>query len=74
MSTYRTSLDGVVADGAPRPQARSAMPSLARLSRRHVLLALVLLGAALRLWQWAAEGSLWLDEIVLSRRNKWIIL
>ena len=31
------------------------------------MLALVLLGAGLRLWQWGAEGSLWLDEIVLSR-------
>jgi hypothetical protein len=35
--------------------------------RRHLLLSLVLLGAALRLWQWGAEGSLWLDEIVLTR-------
>jgi hypothetical protein len=31
------------------------------------MLALVLLGAALRLWQWGVEGSLWLDEIALSR-------
>ena len=36
-------------------------------TRRHLLLALILLGAALRLWQWGAEGSLWLDEIVLTR-------
>ena len=38
-----------------------------RPSRRHGLLALVLLGVALRLWQWGAEGSLWLDEISLAR-------
>lgn len=46
-------------------------PLFARLSAgarmRHLLFALVLLGAALRLWQWGAEGSLWLDEIVLAR-------
>ena len=42
------------------------MPTPARPLRR-VLLAFMLLGAALRLWQWGAEGSLWLDEIVLSR-------
>lgn len=33
----------------------------------RVLLAIVLLGAALRLWQWGAGGSLWLDEIALAR-------
>ncbi len=44
-----------------------ARPSVVRPSLRHVMLALVLLGAALRLWQWGAEGSLWLDEIALSR-------
>ncbi|HSN69642.1 MAG TPA: hypothetical protein VLV48_10370, partial [Thermoanaerobaculia bacterium] len=31
------------------------------------MLALVLLGAGLRLWQWAGEGSLWLDEIAVAR-------
>jgi hypothetical protein len=31
------------------------------------MLALVLLGAVLRLWQWAGEGSLWLDEIAIAR-------
>lgn len=34
---------------------------------RALMLSLVVLGAALRLWQWAADGSLWLDEIVLTR-------
>ena len=34
---------------------------------RHLLLALVVAGAILRLWQWGAEGSLWLDEIVIAR-------
>ncbi|HEX8407946.1 MAG TPA: hypothetical protein VF883_03720 [Thermoanaerobaculia bacterium] len=33
----------------------------------RLLLALMLLGAVLRLWQWAAGGSLWLDEISLAR-------
>lgn len=27
----------------------------------------MILGVALRLWQFGAEGSLWLDEIVLAR-------
>lgn len=34
---------------------------------KRVLVALVLLGAALRVWQWGAEGSLWLDEIAIAR-------
>jgi hypothetical protein len=34
---------------------------------RRVLLGLVALGVALRLYQWAADGSLWLDEISLAR-------
>ncbi len=36
--------------------------------QRRVLLALVVLGIVLRVWQWVApEQTLWLDEIVLSR-------
>jgi hypothetical protein len=34
---------------------------------RAMMLLLVVLGAALRIWQWAVGGSLWLDEIVLTR-------
>lgn len=34
--------------------------------RRAVLLSLIL-GVALRLWQWLADGTLWLDEIALTR-------
>lgn len=32
-----------------------------------LLLVILLLGVALRLWQWGGEGSLWLDEIALAR-------
>ena len=32
-----------------------------------VLISLVLIGAALRLWQYAANTSLWLDEIAIAR-------
>lgn len=73
MSTHRTAAADVIAPGAPHSEAAaSAMPTLARPSvlrpsLQQVLLVLVLLGAVLRLWQWGAEGSLWLDEIVLSR-------
>lgn len=42
-----------------RPEDRAPDPRL--------LLVLVILGVALRLWQFGAEGSLWLDEIVLAR-------
>lgn len=31
------------------------------------MLVILLAGAALRFWQWGAEGSLWLDEIALAR-------
>jgi hypothetical protein len=34
---------------------------------KPVLLSLILIGAALRLWQYAANASLWLDEIALAR-------
>jgi hypothetical protein len=34
---------------------------------RSLCLALLLLGAALRLWQYAADASQWLDELALSR-------
>jgi len=34
---------------------------------KRVLMLLVLLGAALRLWQWAGDGTLWLDEIAIAR-------
>jgi hypothetical protein len=34
---------------------------------RALMFLLVVLGAALRIWQWAAGASLWLDEIVLTR-------
>jgi hypothetical protein len=36
-------------------------------SHRALVLLLLIIGAALRLWQWAAGGSLWLDEIALTR-------
>ena len=35
--------------------------------RRRLALALVLLGAALRTWQYLARGSLWLDEAAIAR-------
>jgi hypothetical protein len=35
--------------------------------KRALMLALVLLGVALRVWAYAADTSLWLDEILLSR-------
>jgi hypothetical protein len=34
---------------------------------RRAVLAFLFLGLALRVWQWLAEGTLWLDEIVLTR-------
>ena len=55
----------------PAPASTATRGAFTRLRERaggrRLLLALVLLGAALRLWQWGAEGSLWLDEIVLAR-------
>ena len=60
--TMRTSEDVEPVDPPPQTVVTPARPAL-----RHVMLALVLLGAALRLWQWGAEGSLWLDEIAISR-------
>ena len=59
MSTVPMSVEDVSPSDSDRPPERARMRSL--------LLALVILGAALRLWQWSAEGSLWLDEIVLAR-------
>lgn len=53
---------GVVASA--RPTRRSVEE---RLAHPRVLLGLVLLGVVLRVWQWAAGGSLWLDEISLAR-------
>ena len=35
--------------------------------RRRLALALMLLGAALRTWQYLARGSLWLDEAAIAR-------
>jgi hypothetical protein len=34
---------------------------------RRAVPAFLFLGLALRVWQWLAEGTLWLDEIVLMR-------
>lgn len=71
MSTPRTSVHDVLGDGAPpEPEGRTPAPDgqLERwASSRRLLFALLLLGAILRLWQWGAPGSLWLDEIALSR-------
>jgi len=55
------------------PRARRARPHAepGRVARavggRPLLTALVLLGVALRLWAYASNSSLWLDEILLSR-------
>jgi len=35
--------------------------------RKSVLISLILIGAALRLWQYAANASLWLDEIAVAQ-------
>ena len=69
MSTRRLSIEGNASSALPLDAAvpRVVAPERTNPAFRHLLLALVLLGVALRLWQWGAEGSLWLDEIVLAR-------
>jgi len=47
--------------GDARPAGRSIETD------RRILIALVLLGVILRVYQWAMEGSLWLDEILITR-------
>jgi hypothetical protein len=51
---------------SPREGA-SLGPVAAALAGPRVLLALVLVGVALRIWQWAAGTSFWLDETALAR-------
>ena len=36
-------------------------------AQRRAVLVFLCLGVALRFWQWLADGTLWLDEIVLAR-------
>jgi hypothetical protein len=43
------------------PDSRESSPTV------HVLTALVLAGTTLRLWQYAGNASLWLDEIALAK-------
>jgi hypothetical protein len=40
---------------------------LGETTQRRAVLAFLLAGVALRLWQWLADGTLWLDEIALTR-------
>jgi len=42
-------------------------PVRAIATERRILIALVLLGVILRIYQWAIAGSLWLDEILITR-------
>lgn len=48
--------------GSERRQRAVTLPSTHRL-----LLAIVIIGTGLRLWQYAANTSLWLDEIAVTR-------
>jgi hypothetical protein len=53
--------------GAPRQAPAAATHAADGDGLRPLWIALLLLGAALRLWQYAAGASQWLDELALSR-------
>ncbi len=59
----RRDSESVLTAGGPPDDARSRRPTWATAP----LLVVTVAGAALRVWQYAADGSLWVDELALVR-------
>lgn len=58
---------GVASETTPEGGASPHSPERLTALRDLALPALILAGAALRLWQYAADSSLWVDEIALAK-------